>query len=246
MGKQGAGRAAAAKKPAAPVKNQSQPGKPVIRRTHDGAETPGSTPGVAANLSSAVLAHLAGLKPGPRRFAVEYLRDHNATQAYIRAGYKARGAGASVNAARLLANANFSAAIAMAEAEMLAQVQEETGITLKRTLEFIARGAYYDPRKFFRPNGELVPITELDDETAMALAGFEATEIGGRGEDAVVRFISKAKLADRKGYLDMLMKHLGGYGKDNEQPGQPVADALREFLGSLHQSSAKLPMAPRA
>ena len=228
MGKLGAGGAAAAKKPAAPVKKaktQPQPGKPVILRAHN-AETPGSIPGAATTQSAAVLAHLAGLKPGPRRFAVEYLRDHNAGQAYIRAGYRATGNAAEVNGARLLRNAQFAAAIAKAEAEMLAQVQEETGISLKRTLEFIARGAYYDPRKFFKPNGELVPITELDDETATALAGFEATEIGGHGEKAELRYISKAKLADRKGYLDMLMKHQGGYAKDNEQGGEAAAKAL--------------------
>lgn len=200
----------------------------------------------SASLSSAVLDHLAALKPGPKRFAVEYLRDHNATQAYIRAGYSARGNSAEVNANRLLRNAQVSAAIAKAEAEMLAQVQEETGITLKRTLEYIARGAFHDPRKFFRETGELVPITDLDDITASALAGFEVTEVGGRGEDAVVRFISKAKLADRKGYLDMLMKHLGGYKKDNEQSQTPLAEAMRDFIGSLHQAGSRLPIAPRA
>lgn len=32
---------------------------------------------------------------------------------------------------------------------------------------------------------------------------------------------------DKKGGLDMLMKHLGGYKKDNEQPGKGLADAMQ-------------------
>jgi hypothetical protein len=40
-----------------------------------------------------------------RRFAAEYLQDMNATAAYRRAGYKARGHAAEVNACRLLRNA---------------------------------------------------------------------------------------------------------------------------------------------
>jgi phage terminase small subunit len=273
MGKQGAGRAAAAKKPAAPVKKQSQrggkvshgshtpakagpipaaatkpkkPGSSTVEHSPDKREVAGSTPAPATTTHpAAVLAHLAGLKPGPRRFAVEYLRDQNATMAYIRAGYSARGHSAEAAAGRLLRNVEVSSAIVAAQDEMLVQVQAATGITLQRTLEFIARGAYHDPRKFFKPNGELVPIVDLDDETAVALAGFEVTETGGQGENAVARFISKAKIADRKGYLDMLMKHLGGYKKDNEQTQTPLGEALRGFLDSLHQSGSRLPMAPR-
>jgi hypothetical protein len=40
-----------------------------------------------------------------RRFAAEYLQDMNATAAYRRAGYRARGHAAEVNACRLLRNA---------------------------------------------------------------------------------------------------------------------------------------------
>lgn len=45
------------------------------------------------------------------RFADEYLKDLNATQAYQRAGYKAKGNAAEVNAARLLRNAQVQEAI---------------------------------------------------------------------------------------------------------------------------------------
>jgi len=46
-----------------------------------------------------------------QRFVDEYLVDLNATQAYIRAGYKARGNAAETNASRLLRNAQVKASV---------------------------------------------------------------------------------------------------------------------------------------
>lgn len=236
--------------------NTQQPKKTATRRAHN-QESQRSTP-VAATTSHAGVAQPAerppckrqasGSIPDPsskvfsarqRAFIVEYLRDKNATQAAIRAGYSA--ATARQLGHRLLTYVHIRAEVERLEAEQLAKVQAETGITLERTLREIARGAFHDPRRFFTTNGELVPITDLDDDTAAALAGFEVTELGGRGEDAPIRFVSKIKLGDRKGYLDMLMKHLGGYKQDNEQREQPMADALREFFTNV-VGAASLPI----
>lgn len=51
------------------------------------------------------------LTPKQEMFVKEYLVDLNATQAYLRAGYKVSEKVASVNAARLLVNASIQAAI---------------------------------------------------------------------------------------------------------------------------------------
>lgn len=127
---------------------------------------------------------------------------------------------------------------------MLAKVQEDTGITLERTLREIARGAFHDPRKFFAEDGSLKRITALDDDTASALAAFESVEMNADG--AVIGHIKKVKLGDRKGYLDMLMKHLGGYKVDNDQKAKGAAEALRDFFGHLHAGSGKLPIVKTA
>lgn len=123
---------------------------------------------------------------------------------------------------------------------MLAKVQEDTGITLERTLREIARGAFHDPRRFFDESGGLKRIVDLDDDTAAALAGFDVTELNADG--AVIGYVKKIKLGDRKGYLDMLMKHLGGYKVDNDQKGKSAADALREFFAHLHAGAGRLPI----
>lgn len=182
-----------------------------------------------------------------RRFVAEYLKDANATAAYKRSGYSATGASADSAASRLLGNVEIKRLIVEAEAQYIAQVSHETGITLERTLREIAKGAFYDPRKFFAADGSLKPVSDLDDDTAAALAGFEVSEITGEHQ-AVIGHTKKIKLADRKGYLDILMKHLGGYKKDNDQ-NKPVGVAaeLAAFVSQLHQSGAgRLPIAPQA
>lgn len=192
---------------------------------------------------AAVASARKALNPKQRAFVSEYLKDKNATKAAARAGYSAATAGQIGH--RLLKNVQIAESIEQAHEQQIAQVQAETGITLERTLREIAKGAFFDPRKFFTDGGSLKPITELDDISAAALAGFEITEVGGRGKDSVMSFVNKAKLADRKGYLDMLMKHLGGYKADNEQTSTPLAEALQAFVGSLHQAGARLPIKPR-
>lgn len=171
------------------------------------------------------------LNPRQRLFVAEYLKDHNATQAAIRAGY-------SEATARSIGHENLTkpdiaAAIAAGESALVEQVQAETGITLERTVRMIAKAAYHDPRLFYDQQGRLKPIPELDDDTAFALAGFEVTEIGGRGEDAVSMHVSKIKVSDRAKYLDMLMKYLGGFKKDNEQSADAMGAALRGFFADI-------------
>ena len=65
------------------------------------------------------------------RFVEEYLRDLNATQAAIRAGYSPRSAAA--DGSRLLTNANVAEAVARAKAERAARA----GIDADRVLEEI-------------------------------------------------------------------------------------------------------------
>jgi phage terminase small subunit len=180
-----------------------------------------------------------------RAFVAEYMIDKNATQAAIRAGYSK--ATAKQIGSRLLTNVDVSTAVDQQQDQHIARVVAVTGISLERIVREVARGAFHDPRKFFDGNGNLKPIPELDDDTAAALAGFDVTvEFAGSGrEREAVGFTKKVKLADRKGYLDMLMKHLGGYKKDNEQTQQPLAEALRGFIGELHQAGSRLPFAPK-
>ncbi|KVX62459.1 terminase small subunit [Burkholderia stagnalis] len=145
------------------------------------------------------------LNPKQARFVDEYLRDLNGTQAAIRAGYSAKAA--SQIGSRLLANAKVQAAITAAR-ERLAKKFE---ITRERVMLEYARLAFADPRAFFREDGTLKRVPELDDDTAAALAGFEVTEeFDGSGEDRMqVGVTSKVKWSDKRAALDSISKVMG-------------------------------------
>ena len=147
-----------------------------------------------------------GLSKQHRRFIAEYLKDYNATDAYKRAGYRARGNGAEVNASRLLRNAKVQAVITTAEEARLTTL----GVTAGRVLQELARIAFLDPRKLYDADGRFLAITALDDDTAAAVAGFEVAELwaGAPGEKVRVGDLKKVKLWNKLESLGLLGKHL--------------------------------------
>lgn len=158
-------------------------------------------------------------KSGPdvKVFIAEYKIDRNGRRAAIAAGYSEKTAAAQ--ASRLLKNVNVRAEVDSHRTEAIAKVQADTGITLERTLREVARIGFFDPRRMFGKDGDPLPITELDDDTAAVIAGLDVVEEWDRtGEHPVlIGHVKKWKLSDKKGALDMLMKHLGAYEVDNKQ-----------------------------
>ena len=115
-------------------------------------------------------------------FVAEYLKDKNATQAAIRAGYSQKTAGQIGH--ELLKKPEIANFVQVSEDQMLAKVHQETGISLERTLREIGRIAYFDPRKMFAPDGRPLAITELDDDTAAVINGLDVLEeYAGSGAD---------------------------------------------------------------
>jgi len=159
-----------------------------------------------------------------QQFVQEFLKDRNATQAAIRAGYSK--ATARQIGARLLRHVHIKDACAEAEREHLARIQAETGITLERTLKEIARLAFFDARKLYDADGRPVPINLLDDDTAAAIVGLKIVTKGnaemGFGE------ITEYKVSEKKGALDMLMKNLGGYQADNKAEVEVTGPAMSD------------------
>lgn len=92
-------------------------------------------------------------------------------------------------------------------------------VTTERTVLELARLAYLDPRRLFRPDGTRIPIHELDDDVAAALSGFDHDEVThGRGKSrTVIGRSTKYRFADKGGALDKLAKIQGAYEQDNRQ-----------------------------
>lgn len=104
------------------------------------------------------------------RFAQEYAKDLNATQAAIRSGYAA--ASAHVTGSRLLSDAKVQEMVRSHHNARTAAA----GITIERTIKEIARNAYFDSRKLWHTDGRMKSPNEWDDDTAAAVASIEAVE----------------------------------------------------------------------
>jgi phage terminase small subunit len=172
------------------------------------------------------------LSPKQQAFVREYLIDLVASQAYIRAGYAARGNAAETAAARLLRNVQVQAAIA----EGMAARQARVKIDQDRVLLEIARLAFSDPRKAFDRTGNLLPIQEWPDEVAAAVASIEVDEIADK-DGNVLGHTKKIKFWDKSKNLDLAARHLGMLNdklKVNLTV-DPVQEALDQCQGTAYR-----------
>jgi len=160
-----------------------------------------------------------GLTDKQSRFVEEYLIDLNATQAAIRAGYSAKTA--EWIGPQLLGKTHVAEAVRAGRASLSKRVE----ITQERVLQEYARIAFFDPRKVFDSTGAPRPIHELDDDTAAAIVGLEVVQVGNA--EVGVGDVLKYKMADKKGALDSVARHLGMF---NDKLDLKVTDALAERL----------------
>lgn len=104
-------------------------------------------------------------------------------------------------------------------------------VTVERVIAEYARLGFFDPRQLFNDDGSPKEIQDLDDDAAAVLAGLDVMEIyEGKGEDReFVGYLKKYKLADKKGALDSIAKHLGMF-IDRSQVDVTVRQKLEEFM----------------
>lgn len=157
-------------------------------------------------------------------FADEYLVDLNATRAYKEAYPKVKkDETASVNGSRLLRNAKVKTYIQ----ERMDERAQRTEITQDRVLKELARLGFYDVRKLFADNGQPIGVKGLDNDTAACVVGIKVKEIYNQ-DGEFEGYEKEYKLADKKGSLELLGKHLGMF-KDKV-----------ELSGSLDTEKTKL------
>ena len=174
-----------------------------------------------------------------KKFINEYLIDLNGTQAAIRAGYSGKTAN------RIAAENLAHPVIQKVLSQRIRDREKRTEITQDRVLQEFARLGFFDPRKLFNADGSPKDITDLDDDTAAAVAGLEVMEVyEGRGDDrAFVGYVKKYKLADKKGALDSLAKHLGMFIERHEHTGRdggPIGHSHKPNLAALTDEELSL------
>ena len=143
------------------------------------------------------------MTPKQARFVAEYLKDLNATQAAIRAGYSEKTADRQGH--RLLKNAEIQQSVRETQAVQLTAADLDA-VTTKRVIGWQVRR---DIRKLFDEHGNLKPIHQMTEEEASCIAGIDVVKRNLTSGDGATDTILKVKLEDRGRYVEMAAKHFG-------------------------------------
>lgn len=159
---------------------------------------------------------MAKLTAKQLRFAEEYLIDLNATQAYHRAGYKAKGNAAEVNAARLLRKAQVQEAIQAGKSKRSEQTKIDSNYVLNRLVEI----DQMDVLDILDEEGNMLPVSNWPKVWRTTLSGLDINRIRsiGNDEESVESVLQKIKWPDKVKNLELIGKHV-------------VVQAWREQLG---------------
>lgn len=106
-------------------------------------------------------------------FCLEFVKDHNASEAYVRAGYSAKGAGQAAH--KLLKNAEVAARIAELEAELA----DKAKVSAERILEELCRIGFSDPGQILNENGMCRTLNEMPEDIRRCISSVKFSGDGG-------------------------------------------------------------------
>jgi phage terminase small subunit len=163
------------------------------------------------------------LTPKQEKFAAKYVECGNATKAYRYSYDCSNKKPATVNR---LAKYNLdNVKIATRIKELQEVTAQKLLVSDKSVLREFVRIATADIRNIFDEDGNLLPIHEIDKDTARAISNIKVVTRNGK----VVEYVHNIKFNNKVHALDSLAKHLGLFERDNLQKGQgmmSVAEAI--------------------
>jgi phage terminase small subunit len=173
------------------------------------------------------------LNPKQARFVAEYLKDCNAAQAYIRAGYSPKTA--ETCGPRLLRTAQVAAEVAAAQQRRIDRVEVKADDVLRELL----RIATVDLGEAYDEHGNLRPIQDIPKDVRRAIAGIKVfDEFDGAGRDRVkIGEVREVKFWDKPRALELLGKHLKLFTDVVEHQGKLTLEQL--VSGSLPSAEVK-------
>lgn len=169
------------------------------------------------------------LTPKQAKFVDEYLKDLNATQAAIRAGYSKRSAN-NIGPGNLL-----KSIIQEAIQKRRLKLQQKLHITQERVLEEEARIAFMDVKSLFDEKGDLLPVDKIPEDARRAIAGIEVTDrivLGEQKKGEKVRDVKrKYRLWDKGRALERISKHLGIYAPEKYE--HTMSEKMMSFMAKM-------------
>ena len=162
------------------------------------------------------------LTPKQQKFCEEYLIDLNATQSAIRAGY-------SKKTAFIIGHENLKKPnIEKYIKKIMEKRGDSVGVTAKMVLDELQKMAFVSESDFYHDDGSCKLLSELTKDQKSALKSYSVKSIpigDGEYEDIPV-----FQVHDKQKSLEMFMKHLGLYEKDNKQSIAPVTEIKVTFV----------------
>jgi phage terminase small subunit len=153
-------------------------------------------------------------------FARAIVKGNSGRAAYRAAGYDGTGAVADAAASRLLRNVKVAARVA----ELKEQAAKGAVMTAREVLEELSKLGRANMADYMKigPDGDpVLNFAELSRDQAAALVEVTVEDfLDGRGEDAREVRKVKFKLADKRGALNLLGKHLGLFRDRVEHTGK--------------------------
>lgn len=164
-----------------------------------------------------------GLNLRERLFCLHYLIEKgNGAAAAKAAGYTGDLAR---RASMLLANPKVAAVIQREGAKLVAKLE----VKAERVLQGVAKVAFADIRKMFRPDNTMIPVALLDEDSATLISGVIFRKGGLR-----VNFYRRLDA------LNLLGQHLGLWNGVGDNAGDRLHEILAAFKeGAVEVSSSK-------
>lgn len=137
-------------------------------------------------------------------FCHEYIKDLNAAQAAIRAGYSEKTA--RQIGSKLLTNIDIASFVQSLADQRVERVKVDTDTILKELLKM----ATVDITQAFTNEGWLKPLEEIPDDVRRAISGLEVAEMfaGEDDQKSIIGVNKKIKFYDKIKSLELLGKHL--------------------------------------
>ena len=145
------------------------------------------------------------LTPKQKRFCEEYIKDCNATQSYIRAGYRGNETTARIEGCKLLTKPNIQAYIQ----ELQKARSQRTEIDADRVLLELARIAFSDIKNVLSFNDGSVTIKDLSELEPDITAALDSIECVTLQSDAGSRTAIKVRMHSKLTALGAIAKLIG-------------------------------------
>ena len=122
--------------------------------------------------------------------------------------------------------------------ELQNELKERNNITIDEIVGNLADMLQFDLAELYDGNGNLKKIHQIPKKARLMIAEFCSDEIIAKGKS--IGQSKKIKVFDKLSVMEKLMKHLGGYEKDNKQKDQSISISVSVTKEEIKQISDEL------